>query len=279
MRKLNKPEFSVKQIVCDCAESYRDQVKKIRIQNEANFIETESDKYDLSAENSLLFSITPSDTVNGNVSKEEMVALYTDKFVKSAPIRSKYYDKIIVAAHDICPLCGVGHVKTLDHYLPKSIYPIYSVTPVNLVPSCRDCNTKKGDIAISNKSEQPLHPYYDDVDDIIWLKAKLIKRDGGIVTDFFVDDILRKSNCCLYERLHYHFHTYELNNKFAIEASREISENILSWKRNLAKWGKTAFIDFLKGNVLSYEKNQKNTWKTALYRAIIENVDIINEVD
>lgn len=279
MKKLKKPKLSVKQIVYDCANSYTEEAKRIRIQSEADYIEKESDNYDLLAKESLLFSISSGYIDKRNISKEEMIALYTDKFVKSKPIRSRYYDKIIVAAHDICPLCCVGHVKTLDHYLPKSQYPIYSVTPVNLVPSCRDCNSKKGDVIISKKSKQPLHPYYDNIDDVIWLKAVLFKKNEGIVVDFFVDETLKNDNLDIYEKALCHFNIYELNSIFAIEASREISENLLSWKKNLAKWGKQEFIDFLNDNILSYEKSQKNTWKTALYRALKENVNIINEIE
>ena len=45
--------------------------------------------------------------------------------------------------HLVCPMCGSLHRGTLDHYLPKNIYPIFSVfspiscPPVNAIVSAR----------------------------------------------------------------------------------------------------------------------------------------------
>ena len=36
----------------------------------------------------------------------------------------------------------------------------------------------------------PLHPYYDEVDSINWLKAQLIERDEGIVAEISVSQDL-----------------------------------------------------------------------------------------
>ncbi|QIO48699.1 hypothetical protein HA464_32375 (plasmid) [Rhizobium leguminosarum bv. trifolii] len=63
----------------------------------------------------------------------------------------------------VCPACGEpGAPNTLDHYLPKTRYPHFCVTPHNLFPMCDACqkekDTKTGD------AQTPrffLHPYYD----------------------------------------------------------------------------------------------------------------------
>ena len=56
----------------------------------------------------------------------------------------KYYDKIkAIPKYSKCPFCGVGIVSTLDHYLPKTKYPTYALTPVNLIACCADCNKNK----------------------------------------------------------------------------------------------------------------------------------------
>jgi hypothetical protein len=39
------------------------------------------------------------------------------------------------------PFCGVGHGSALDHNLPKTKFPQLLVVPLNLVPSCKNCNT------------------------------------------------------------------------------------------------------------------------------------------
>lgn len=63
--------------------------------------------------------------------------------------------------HLVCPMCGSMHSGTLDHYLPKNVYPIFSVFSKNLVPACK-CNSKRSEILLGPKiGERILHPYFD----------------------------------------------------------------------------------------------------------------------
>jgi hypothetical protein len=42
-----------------------------------------------------------------------------------------------------CPYCNFGEQWEHDHYLPKSIFPEFTLYPRNLVPICKGCNGKK----------------------------------------------------------------------------------------------------------------------------------------
>lgn len=64
--------------------------------------------------------------------------------------------------HLVCPMCGSMHSGTLDHYLPKNGFPIFSVFSKNLVPACK-CNSKRSETLLGpNPGERILHPYFDD---------------------------------------------------------------------------------------------------------------------
>lgn len=62
-----------------------------------------------------------------------------------------------------CPACGeLGQPGTLDHYLPKQLYPHFCITPLNLYPMCDSCQRAKGDKTGDALSPRFfLHPYYD----------------------------------------------------------------------------------------------------------------------
>lgn len=65
---------------------------------------------------------------------------------------------------DYCPACGEdGTPNTLDHYLPKDIFPEFSVTLINLFPMCDICQGKKG-VDFKNDVGERLfiHPYFDE---------------------------------------------------------------------------------------------------------------------
>jgi len=63
----------------------------------------------------------------------------------------------------LCPSCGeAGRPNTLDHYLPKTLYPHFCITPHNLFPMCDACQGEKG--TSTGDAVTPrffLHPYYD----------------------------------------------------------------------------------------------------------------------
>lgn len=63
-----------------------------------------------------------------------------------------------------CPSCGEeGTPNTLDHYLPKDIFPHFAITPVNLTPMCDICQQEKGvETVDDNGNRIYLHPYFDE---------------------------------------------------------------------------------------------------------------------
>ena len=61
------------------------------------------------------------------------------------------YDRILNAPQfGICPYCGARRVSSIDHFLPKERFGVFSVFAVNLVPACSDCNNKEAQL-YSNK--------------------------------------------------------------------------------------------------------------------------------
>ena len=68
----------------------------------------------------------------------------------------------------LCPACGEdGTPNTLDHYLPKQIYPEFSITACNLFPMCDICQGEKSTDTVNGANERLfLHPYFDQFIDV-----------------------------------------------------------------------------------------------------------------
>ncbi|WP_147148380.1 HNH endonuclease [Reyranella soli] len=47
------------------------------------------------------------------------------------------------AGESTCPYCNLGENWEYDHFLPKSIFPEFTLYPPNLIPICKSCNGKK----------------------------------------------------------------------------------------------------------------------------------------
>ena len=81
----------------------------------------------------------------------------------SPPNAVKYLSQLRKSSPDVCPMCGGFHPTTLDHYLPKTDYPVWSIFSKNLIPAC-GCNVARGDtVKLTNRPlVRILHPYFDD---------------------------------------------------------------------------------------------------------------------
>lgn len=81
----------------------------------------------------------------------------------SPPASVQYLSRLRKSSPDVCPMCGGFHPTTLDHYLPKTDYPVWAIFSKNLIPAC-GCNMARGDVVkLDNRpSVRVLHPYFDD---------------------------------------------------------------------------------------------------------------------
>ncbi|MFG1823819.1 hypothetical protein ACGFIJ_15155 [Microbispora bryophytorum] len=180
-----------------------------------------------------------------------------------------------------CPMCGVGAVRQVDHHMPKSIYPYLAAVPVNLLPICSDCNFEKKDRAPTRYEEQILHPYFDEVDDERWLRARLItcSADGrvyrakpldspaGWLIEFYVDPPT-SWDAKLAERVRFHFETFKLAPLFEDQAADDLPGIELSIEEAFQAGGAPDVRAHLEGLARSRARLHKNSWMVALYEAL-----------
>jgi hypothetical protein len=206
--------------------------------------------------------------VHGTLRKSHLTKLYTQYFVPGTKPARRLYEAIKVTANGKCPLCGgVGHVRTLDHYLPKANFPVYSVLPANLVPCCRDCNSEKLNAFAAARGLQTLHPYFDNdrFFDERWVHARVVQSDPPVI-EFFVAPPLNwdaddKS------RVQSHFVEYGLADKFSTEAAADLPETIQTRRTTMLASSPADFSSYLN------EKSQTlalpiNNWRRVMFAAL-----------
>lgn len=66
-----------------------------------------------------------------------------------------------------CPFCGSLGIGSVDHFLPKDVFPEFSIYSLNLIPACSFCNSdEKGTIYMGdNPPTRFIHPYFDKIGD------------------------------------------------------------------------------------------------------------------
>jgi len=113
---------------------------------------------------------------------------------------------------EFCPFCGVGDPKTLDHYLPISVFQIFSIYPNNLVPICNTCNNIKR-ASGENVDERFVHFYFDLLPDNFHFFDVTIKLIGSSLQfEFFIRNGKELDND-IYKKLVFQIDKLELNSR------------------------------------------------------------------
>lgn len=275
MRKISKPRISVKNVFLDCIGNVRDKRFKSDLIDSVDVLISAENEYDQKIINHDLHTIPHNQEVNAVVDKSVLISVYTDRMVNKTNKARIHYDTLMaLAPNGRCPFCAQRIASTLDHYLPKSIYPLLSVAPLNLVPSCFDCNRGKLIEYPSNPEEEILHPYYDDVDSFIWLKACL-KSVSPIIITFYAEPP-QDIDALLSKRIVNHFDSLELNILYTSHAVEEF-ENIKSQLTLLfRKGGSKLLSEYLSDCYDSRSCVCLNSWQSAFYKSLLSNTDFCN---
>ncbi|GAJ30051.1 HNH endonuclease [Acidomonas methanolica] len=266
MWSLERPTPSAWSVFTTCISKVRNPGLAARLANAAPTIATASAQFDRAARHHRLHDIAAHDIVAPDITVREMEKVYTQRMAKSGAPGRDIYDEIFASAPaGRCPLCMQRFVATLDHHLPKAHYPALAVVPLNLIPACSDCNKAKLDAVPATAEDVPLHPYYDDLGDDIWLTATVIERRPTALRF----DVARPGawDDTLYARVNHHFRSLGLAALFASEAAEELL-NIRHQLQILSDVDPEDGVrEELERRAESCAVARTNGWRSAAYRA------------
>ena len=270
MKKLSKPNDDALDVFRACIDRIRDDNLKMRLIACSQEIQDSAVEFDLKASNAQLHTILPKDHVATIVTVNEMKSVYTNRMAKKLAPGRIYYDKLMsLPDHGRCPLCSQRVVSTLDHHLPKAHFPSLAVSPFNLIAACQDCNKTKSEVIPTCSEEETLHPYYDDVEQFVWIKAK-IRESIPVEIEFYVDP----PNVCppvLAGRMKYHFKAFRLAALYASHAAEELASIEYIVKRVHDKSGSAELKKYLSETAAGKKSVSLNSWQSALYSCLSEN--------
>lgn len=204
--------------------------------------------------------------------EKEILKVYKDKFAKQNSIGKKYYEAIMKNAGGRCPICGGAKLRNLDHFLPKSIFPLLCVTPANLIPTCRDCNMEKREYFSTNYYSMPLNPYFDRYEDI-WLGCCVTYKADKSYDIMYLNVFDKSKDEKLWNKYETHLQVFDLNTTFSSKACEEIEDCKGMYKSLLESCGREGVKELLIEYSRSCENTDRNSWRAALYRELEKRVD------
>lgn len=161
MRRIEGMDITVKEILDTLRYESVDFVEMLDIDDEDNFnaivslLSYYEKEYNDSYDNLSNLRITSKD--DDNYTFSSIQNYYSEYYSGRTLFKYREYMEQLVEKR--CPICDCSFAYsqvTLDHILPKSKFPFLSITPINLVPACYNCNMRKND-GIPSKV---LNPYF-----------------------------------------------------------------------------------------------------------------------
>ncbi len=284
MKKLSLPDLQPLNVYRDCTSRVSDSDYKQKLNASAREICNAGEEYNDLANKEELHTIGAvfprrgeDPVITNGLTRSALIKLYTQQMVPQNKPGRAVYDEILVAANDWCPFCGdIGQASSLDHYLPKSHFPIYSIHPANLVPCCSDCNKAKSNAVITKQGDQTLHPYFDG--DFYfnqrWVYASLVSVNIPVL-EFFVEppeDWKPVSK----ERVKAHFDSYNLKKRYKIQSGNELSALVYQRQSIMKELPPEEFLKHLTCRSEDPSSNP-NHWKRVMYLALSQNTSFISE--
>lgn len=210
------------------------------------------------------------DFKNRKREKEAFQSLYNST-TTSKNIMKEIKDKNRVN-HPNCPYCGIASGETIEHILPKDVYPEYSIFSKNLIPCCSQCNSLKGTkIKDENGEYETLNFYEDDIPKKEFIEIKISRIQNGIPIIEY--KILETAN----QIFKNHFKTLNLIQRYRENANSIISEITESINRNRKETTKEKMRkQLIQQYEIEREVHGYNYWRGLVKLAIANSEEYIN---
>jgi hypothetical protein len=283
MKKLDPPTCTASRLFDLCTQEIADPALKACLEAEKKLVEAKFIDYETHSGTQTWYQLPrvgrgdKDQVIVGSLTKRELTGLYTKGMVASKGDARKEYDHIRLIARDECPYCGgcgemvvEDAVGSLDHFLPKSRFPVYSVLPSNLVPACDVCNKGMGSSFPTDPNLQPLHPYFDAPHffEQKWTTASVEEQNPPMV-NFGVSppaDWAEKDK----QRVAQHFKSCKLSGRYRSKVNSRIS-SLVDQRKNAHR--DLTVAQFRSGlrDVADNPNLPINGWERTLYHALAES--------
>ncbi|MBR7191637.1 hypothetical protein [Gordonia sp. SCSIO 19800] len=184
------------------------------------------------------------------------------------------YGLSILGRSRLCCLCGLRDVSELDHYLPKTIFPEYSVLTLNLIPVCGVCNRLKSEHYKALDGRKAfIHAYFDDLPYEEEFLVARVDVDRAVLPFFEVAQTSQMSSET-FDVLSGQFKRFGLAMYYAEEAVELLADKSDAIEGYFSDGGALAVQEYLARDARSVRKRHgANFWKSATLSAAASSTD------
>jgi hypothetical protein len=209
--------------------------------------------------------------------KESLIHCYEVKTTTIQNLIKDTYSNLYNKFSELCPYCGIGRHSTIDHYLPKKIFPEFSIYSRNLIPTCNICNQKKGERWKNSSHRLFIYFYGVDIPDEIFLRCNLHIENTRIVSANFSLQFPITTATKLQAIIQNHFHELSLLEQY----NKSVNDELSTVEDIFTSFGASMSFDDKKEWILNYHAKHfsrfgKNYWRGILWGEILRMAPEIN---
>lgn len=171
---------------------------------------------------------------------------------------------------DECPYCGYGPIEEIDHFLQRGHFKLFSIFPLNLIPSCGACNRGKRKKPSENSAEHQIHVYLEDLSayDFLRVVAEIDPETGGLRTTYWIDPPVGMP-ADVRDRLIHHLDEFDLQSRYKKQVNIFLGEMEFMITSSFEFGGPEGLRQCLVGTAAALKRRfGSNDWRTALMRGL-----------
>lgn len=204
---------------------------------------------------------------------------FLNGFYTDAPkkINDKKIDRRENVDIEQCPFCGNPvSPEILDHFLPKNLWPEFSIYPNNLVNQCDNCSSKKWKHYYCDERNVSkfIHPIYTNILVYTEFVFKIVdfNEDNPSIPNISLSIKIRKKLPKKQRRrIRLHLELLDVKNYALKHARKKYQKRV----REIIR-GKFSVLDLMNIRVDQHSKKIDNHWDVCLYKAMFNNQDFMS---
>lgn len=201
-------------------------------------------------------------------------------------IKEKYRKNSFSHNGERCPYCGILRQSStvLDHFLPRAIFPEYSILARNLVYICERCNNAghKGSLINDSSGKRLfLHPYTDEeLERYSFLECNIEFDDLMVIPTFTINEDISRINKDIYDIACNHMKTLKLNKRYGDFVESDLLYKFRNKFTNLNKETKVRHyrVDLKVDDILSFindkieecDETDLNNWELVFWKEFLK---------
>lgn len=215
------------------------------------------------------------DSIEAEKRKTTLIGLYTPE------VDSKLYNILKKMRHNngllFCPCCGEdGAPGTLDHYLPKDIFPELSIFLANLTPMCQPCQGEKSTKFISKSGVRKfLHPYFDVMDECFF-HVKIVPP--FYAPSNFILSIV-KGQPQILRVIISHIQGINFVERFTIYCETKHTHLLRIIEKKRKEQDPDSAESIIKLFLMQEEEKAKNSWGAIYYSSVLNTPELLEYLD